>query len=182
MSYLSYSTNYQGVVEIFMRDPHRYLPFTQLLAEVMNGKSELSIAQREMIAFYVSRLNECHYCVDSHRAILAALGIDEATIAGVETGSLSDKRMTPVLLFAAALTQTPGTISQADVDAVRDAGWSDQSVEDVISVVSLFSYLNRLVDGFGIDGSTEGFAQGGAMIAQHGYGPVVQMVQGKAVA
>jgi len=156
MSYLSYSTNYQGVVEVFMRDPKRYLAFTQLLTEVMNGKSELSIPQREMIALYVSKLNECHYCVDSHRAVLAALGVDEAIISAVQTGSLSDKRMTPVLVFAATLTQTPGTISQADVDAVRNAGWSDQSVEDVINVVSLFSYLNRLVDGFGIGGSAEG--------------------------
>ncbi len=182
MSYLSYSTNYQGIVEVFMRDPNRYLPFTQLLTEVMNGKSELSIPQREMIAFYVSTLNECHYCVDAHRAVLTAMGVDDTKISAVKSGAFSDERIGPILVFAAKLTNTPGVISQADVDAVRAAGWSDQSVEDVISVVSLFSYLNRLVDGFGIDGSAEGFAQAGAMISQHGYGPVVQMVQGKAVA
>jgi len=182
MSFLSYSTNFQGVVDIFMRDPGRYLPFTQLLAGVMNGKSELSKPQREMIALHVSKLNHCHYCVGSHRAVLAGLGVDEATIAAVEAGSLADTRMKAVLAFATKLTRNPGALGQADVDSLRQTDWSDQTVEDVIGVVSLFAFLNRLVDGFGVKGSAEGFAQAGGMIAEHGYGPVVQMVQEKAAA
>jgi len=63
---------------------------------------------------------------------------------------------------------------------MQTAGWSDQSIEDVIKVVALFSFLNRLVDGLGIQGNAQVFAQAGAMIAEHGYDPVVQMVQGKA--
>jgi uncharacterized peroxidase-related enzyme len=163
-----------------MRDPGRYLPFTKLLAGIMNGPSELSTPEREMIALYVSKLNECHYCIGSHRAVLTALSIDDKIISAVETGSMADARMDPVLAFAAKLTQSPGAVAQVDVDAVRKAGWSDQTVEDVICVVSLFGFLNRLADGFGIQGSAEGFAQGGGMIAQHGYGPVAQMVQDKA--
>jgi len=182
MSFLSYSTGYQGVVDVFLRDPGRYLPFTQLMAGIMNGESELSKPQREMIALHVSKLNDCHYCVGSHRAVLAGLDVDEATIAAAEAGAMADVRMAPVLTFAAKLTRTPGAVAQADVDALRDAGWSDQTVEDVINVVALFGFLNRLVDGFGIAGSAEGFAQAGGMISQHGYAPVVQMVQGKAAA
>jgi uncharacterized peroxidase-related enzyme len=182
MSFLSYSTGYQGIVDVFMRDPGRYLPFTQLLAEIMNGESELSRPQREMIALHVSKLNECHYCVGSHRAVLAAQDVNEATISAAETGAVAVGRMGPVLKFAARLTRNPGAVAQPDVDAVRDAGWSDQAIEDMINVVSLFGYLNRLVDGFGIGGSAEGFVQGGAMVAQHGYGPIVQMLQEKATA
>ena len=182
MSFLSYSTKYRGVVDIFMRDPSRYLPFTQLLAGTMNGKSELSIPQREMIALHVSKLNDCHYCVGSHRAVLEGLGVDEATIGAVEVGASADARMSAVLAFAAKLTRNPGAVGQADVDSLRQAGWSDQTVEDVIGVVSLFAFLNRLVDGFGVKGSAEGFAQAGGMIAEHGYGPVVQMIQEKSAA
>lgn len=180
MSFFSYSTDYQGVVDIFTHGPGRYLPFAQLLVGIMNGKSELSIPQREMIALYVSKLNECHYCVGSHRAVLVALDIDEATISAAEAGSTTDARLTPVLNFAAKLTQSPGSVVRADVDALRGVGWSEQTVEDVIGVVSLFSFLNRLVDGFGIKGSPENFAQGGRMISRNGYGPIVQMLQGKA--
>ena len=182
MSFLSYSTSYQGILDIFMRDPARYLPFTELLAGIMNGESALSKPQQEMIATHVSKLNDCHYCIGSHKAVLAALGEDEATIAAVESGSLADPKMEQVLAFATKLTQTPGAIDQADVDTLRNAGWSDQAVEDVICVVSLFAFLNRLVDGFGIKGSAEGFNRAGAMIGEHGYGPVVQMIQEKATA
>ena len=89
--------------------------------------------------------------------------------------------MGPVLAFATKLTQNPGAVAQADVDTLRNAGWSDQTVEDVINIVSLFGFLNRLVDGFGIKRSVEGFAQASGMIARHGYGPIVQMVQDKVV-
>lgn len=182
MSFLSYSTNFKGVVDIFTRDPSRYLPFTQLLAATMNGKSELSTPQREMIALHVSKLNDCHYCVGSHKAVLAGLGVDEATISAAEVGAVSDPQINAVLTFAAKLTRNPGAVVQTDVDAVRQAGWSDQTVEDIVGVVSLFGFLNRLVDGFGVKGTAEGFAQAGGMIAEHGYTPVVQMIQEKSAA
>jgi len=182
MSFLSYSTDFQGVVDIFMHDPARYLPFTQLMAGIMDGESELSKAQREMIALHVSKLNDCHYCVGSHKAVLGALGIQHETIDEAESGSSSDSRMAPVLAFAAKLTRDPGAVAQSDIDAVKSVGWSEQSVEHIIRIVSLFAFLNRLVDGFGVKGSAEGFSQSGAMIARHGYGPVAQMVQEKSAA
>lgn len=182
MSFLSYSSNFHGVVDVFMHAPERYLPFARLMAGIMNDESDLSKPQREMIALHVSALNDCHYCVGSHRAVLAGLGIGEDMIAAAEAGAISCARTDPLLAFAAKLTQGPGEVVQADIDRLRDAGWSDRAVEDAINVASLFSYLNRLVDGFGIKGSAAGFAQAGAMVAQHGYGPVVQMVQDKAAA
>ncbi len=173
MSFLSYSSGFQGIVDVFMRDPRRYLPFAQLMAGIMDDEeSALSKPQRETIARHVSKLNNCHYCVGSHEAVLANLAADEDAIA--------DTKMAPVLAFATKLTQDPGAVTQTDINAMRDAGWSDQAVEDVINIVSLFSYLNRLADGFGIKGSAEVFAQAGGMIAQHGYGPVVRMIQEKA--
>jgi len=181
MSYLNYSSNFQGVVDIFMHNPDRYLPFTQLLAEIMNGESELTKPQREMIALRVSVLNECHYCIGSHRAVLKGLGVDKATLSSVETGASPYPSMAPVLSLATKLTRAPGEVEQGDIATLRTAGWSDQTVEDVINVVSVFNYLNRLVDGFGVKGTTEGFVQGGRMIAERGYSPVVMMVQDKAI-
>jgi len=180
MSFLTHSANFKGVVDVFMHDPAGYLPFTQLMATIMGSDSALSRSQSEQIALHVSSLNGCHYCVGSHRAVLANLGEREQTILDAESGRSSDAKTRAGLEFAAKLTRQPGEVAQGDVDQLRAAGWSDQGVEDIIKVVSLFSFLNRLVDGLGIQGSEEGFAQGGQMIAEHGYGPVVEMVQGKA--
>ncbi len=182
MSFLHESGDYPGVVDIFLHDSARYLPYVRLLTEIMNGESELSKPEREMIAFYVSALNDCAYCVGSHRAVLVGLGVDEATIAAVETGSPADPRMGPALAFVAKLTKTPGAVTQADVDRVRGAGWSERAVEDMIGVASLFAFLNRLVDGFGVEGSAAGFAQTGDLVSRYGYAPLVKMMEEKASA
>ncbi|MDQ7017885.1 MAG: peroxidase-related enzyme [Robiginitomaculum sp.] len=181
MSFLGHTVNFQGVVDIFMHDPAGYLPFTQLMAEIMSGESTLHVPQREMIALYVSTLNNCHYCCGSHRAVLANLQIDDAVIAAVEAGKSADASTQAALDFAKKLTRSPGAVAKNDIENMQKAGWSDQGIEDVIKVVSLFSFLNRLVDGMGIYGNAQVFAQAGTMIAEHGYYPVVQMVQGKAV-
>jgi len=176
MPFLLRSQGFQSVVDVFMRDPKRYLPYAQFIAAVMSEESDLSRVERESIALYVSGLNECGYCVGSHQAVLRGLGAD-AAVAPLEQASA---RMRPVLDFARKLTLTPGAIDQADIDTVRAAGWSEQAVEDIVNVVSLFASLNRLVDGLGIAGSPAVFEKSGPMIAQHGYGPLAQALDQKA--
>jgi uncharacterized peroxidase-related enzyme len=182
MSFLSYSKDFQGVGDIFMRDAERYLPFVQLLDNVMSNESELSKAQKEMIALYSSHLNGCHYCVDSHSCILTKLKTDEdlvRSLANSSTDTLDDK-LRAVFKFAKKLTLEPGNIDETDTDAIRSAGWSDQTIEDTICIVSTFAFLNRLVDGFGLVGYVDHFQQVGDMVAQQGYQPLVKMIQQKA--
>ncbi len=183
MSFLTYSRNFQGVGDIFMRDPVRYLPFVQLLDNVMSTESELSKAQREMIALYTSRLNDCHYCVDSHSCVLAELETDEALVASLVNSSTEplDDNLRAVFTLVRKLTLEPDHIGEADIDAVRSAGWLDQTIEDVIGVVATFAFLNRLVDGFGIAGSKEHFQQVGGMVSQQGYQPLINMLQPKKI-
>ena len=182
MSFLSYSKDFQGVSDIFLRDPVRYLPFVQLLDNVMSKESELSKAQKEMIALYSSHLNGCHYCVDSHSCVLTSLKTDEDLVHSLvnnSTGVLDDK-LRAVFIFANKLTLEPENISETDIDAIRSAGCSDQTIQDTICVVSTFAFLNRLVDGFGLVGSDDHFQQVGNMVAQQGYQPLVNMIQQKA--
>ncbi len=181
MSFLSYSKNFQGVGDIFLRDPELYLPFVQLLNNVMSKESELSKAQKEMIALYSSQLNGCHYCVDSHSSVLTSLKTDEDFVRSLANGSpeeVNDK-LRAVFKFANKLTLEPGNIIDTDIDAMRLAGWSDQTIEDTICVVSTFAFLNRLADGFGLVGSDDHFQQVGDMVAQYGYQPLVKMIQQK---
>jgi len=181
MSFLSYSRDFQGVGDIFLRDPARYLPFVQLLDNVMSAESELSKAQREMIALYVSRLNDCHYCVGSHAGVLAGLETDENLVHALANRSIEplDDKLRAIFKFAHKLALEPGNVNEDDIGTVRSAGWSDQTIEDTICVVSVFAFLNRLVDGFGIAGSNDHFQQVGGMVSQQGYQPLVDMVQQK---
>lgn len=183
MPTLSYAKDFQGVADVFLRDPGRYAPLLQFIESVMAGESDLTKAEREMIAAYVSKLNGCDFCLGAHKGTLAALDIDPETIEALEAGPEAeqvDERLRPLLRFAGKLTRNPEAVGQADVDALLAAGWSEQAVEDTINVASLFNYVNRLVDAFGIEGSESYFKQVGRALATRGYEPLIRSALKKA--
>ncbi len=182
MAYLGHAKTYKGVADVFLRDPDRYGPLLLFIDAVMTGKSELSKAEREMIASHVSKLNGCRFCLGAHKWTLAAMDIDPNLIAAAEAGVDSnhlDERMQSVLRFAAKLTRKPKDIDQSDIDALLNAGWSDQAVEDAINVISIFNYVNRLFDAFGIEGSESYFKQVGKVLATEGYAPLIERTSRK---
>ena len=56
-----------------------------------------------------------------------------------------------LLDYAWKLTLTPADMSQADVDALRKAGFDDRGVSDAAQVIAYFNYINRIADGLGVD-------------------------------
>lgn len=183
MPNFSYARDFKGVADVFLRDPALYTPLLRFIEAVMTRESALSVAEREMIAAHVSRLNGCGFYLGAHRATLLEHGVDIDAVAAVADGvdpGVLDARLLPVLDLAEALTMTPETIGQADIDAVLDVGWPEQAVEDAINVVALFNYVNRLVDAFGIDGDEGYFTHIGATLAKQGYAPLVAMAERKA--
>ena len=89
-----------------------------------------------------------------HRSGLRRLINDDELVAAVEqdwtTAPLSPKR-TAMLTFAVKLTKTPGAMEDADVDALRSAGFSDRDILDIVEVVGYYAYANRIADGLGIE-------------------------------
>ena len=179
MPYLSQAENAQGIADVFLADPDRYAPYLAFIENVMTRDSALSAAEREMIAAYVSRLNDCDFCLGAHAWTLAAMDISPAIIDCVTTATDSeaiDGRLRPVLDFARKLTERPGEIGQKDIDRLRGAGWSDEAIEDAINVIALFNAVNRLVDAFGIEGNEDYFRMIGKALAKQGYAPLRQAV------
>ena len=60
-----------------------------------------------------------------------------------------------MLDYAVKLTRTPWEMSQEDVQALRRAGFSDAAILDVNQVTGYYAFVNRLVDGLGVE--LEGF-------------------------
>ena len=65
------------------------------------------------------------------------------------TAGLSPKRW-EMVRFAVKLTATPAATSDADVEALRSAGFSDRDILDIVEVVGYYAYANRIADGLGI--------------------------------
>lgn len=176
MSNLSYSRNFKGIADVFLRSPKVYKPALQFFENIMLGESELTKAEREIIATHVSRINGCEFCVNAHRATLAAMGVNGPTLATLENGPNIDgvrDQIKHLLVFAEKLTLTPADITIADIDVLKNSEVSDQTIEDTINVVSLLNYLNRLVDAFGVEGSPDYFKVVGESLAKNGYAALI---------
>ena len=143
MPHLSYAKDYRGVADVFLRAPARYAPLMQFIESVMTGPSALSAAEREMIATHVSRLNGCAFCLGAHKATLLAMDVDLATIELLESGGLDagalDGKLLALVAFAGKLTKAPGAVAESDIDALKEAGWDEQSIEDATNVVALIT-------------------------------------------
>lgn len=176
MTHLSYTRDVPGLADVFLRDPGLYAPLLQFIEAVMTRPSELTKAEREMLAAHVSQKNGCDFCVGAHRWTLAALGVDWAVIDALDAGEASPalaQKFRALLAFAGTLTLHPRDVTQSDIDRLIDAGWSEQAVEDAINVISLFNYVNRIVDALGITAGERYFKRIGKSLAETGYAPLI---------
>ena len=116
----------------------------------------------EVLGVWVSSLNQCNYCVEHHFSGMKRLLRDDAradAIRGaIEAGDSAkaplDHAQKAAMIYARKLTITPADMSEADVMALRDAGWDDGEILEINQVVAYFSYANRTVLGLGC--STDG--------------------------
>lgn len=118
--------------------------------------SPLTIAQRELIAAYVSGLNQCSFCYGSHTIIASTFGIDEALVERLlrdpEAAGV-DAAMLPVLDFVRTLTEAPSRVTPEHRQAIVDAGWPHQAIFDAASICGLFNLMNRIAEGMGVETS-----------------------------
>ncbi len=172
MSNFSYSKKFLGVGDVFLRSPDYYKPLLDFLENVMVSESELTKAEREIIASHVSNINGCTFCLNAHRATLEAMNVSNETIStlenGIEIKGIRDE-LRQLIVFADKLTRTPESISITDIDALKEVGISEQTIEDTINVVSIFNYVNRLTDSFGVKGNPLYFKQVGTSLVKYGY-------------
>jgi uncharacterized peroxidase-related enzyme len=141
-----------NVLRLYALRPSRLLAWNAWYDEAMKGDSGLTKAEREMIAVVVSVANDCPYCIAAHGAALRKLTKDPAladAIAADHTTAALEPRMKAALDYARKLTLRPSEMTEADVDVLREAGWSDEDVMDVAEVTGLFNMSNRMASGLG---------------------------------
>jgi uncharacterized peroxidase-related enzyme len=154
----------------------------ELHQRLLRGDSPLSSAQHELIAAYVSGLNECQYCFGVHSQTAAAFGVPEDDLRKMLfdlDDARVEPRMRPLLEYARRLTVSPHQIVQADADAVFAAGWSERALHDAILTTCLFNFMNRLLEGHGCKGNSQIFRDRGAALAESGYAPLLKALQEK---
>jgi uncharacterized peroxidase-related enzyme len=109
------------------------------------AKGTLSAATRERIALAVAEVNRCSYCLSAHSYLAKNIAkLDEAEITANRDGHSNDAKADVAVHFAAKLAHARGRVSEADVDAVKSAGYSDAQVIEIILDVALNTWTNYL--------------------------------------
>ncbi|MCE8008221.1 peroxidase-related enzyme [Aestuariivita sp.] len=141
------------LADVLRAFPATVRPLLELHDALMRGPSDLSVAERELIAAYVSGLNACAFCFGAHSLMARAFGVDTAVIDALIADPASApvaEPVRPLLAYVAKLTQTPTLMTQADAEAVYDAGWSEAALYDAIQTCALYNYMNRVIEGTGV--------------------------------
>jgi len=172
MPFFSFLDDNSGVGDVMVHDPERYLPIGTFTQDLLRGPSPFSVAERELIAAYVSGLNQCQFCHGAHSKVAAGLGVDRGLFAklldDVDRAPVAEK-LKAVLRYVKTLTLAPSRLTQADADAVFAAGWDEQALGDAVAICALFNLYNRIVEGHGIKGNAAYFERVSGFIAQQGY-------------
>ena len=56
-----------------------------------------------------------------------------------------------MLGYAVKLSLEPWNMEEADVQELRDAGFSNAGILDIAHVTGYYAYVNRLADGLGVE-------------------------------
>ncbi|MGH1441699.1 MAG: carboxymuconolactone decarboxylase family protein [Cellvibrionaceae bacterium] len=106
------------------------------------GKGVLGAKLGEQIAVLVADINRCEYCLAAHTVLGQQAGASAEEMAQAQAGKSADARTQAALNFTAKLVTERASITQADVEAVRRAGFSDEEIAEILAHVALNLFTN----------------------------------------
>jgi uncharacterized peroxidase-related enzyme len=168
-------TQFPGITGLMQYRPETAKPLGDLAEVLLRAPHSLTAGERELIAAYVSGLNECNFCCNSHSAFAAAqldegMSLVDAVKADLDGAPVSEK-VRALLRIAGAVQQDGRKVTPALVDAARDEGATDLEIHDTVLIAAAFCMYNRYVDGLGTfaPGASEAYAGMAQRIVEFGY-------------
>lgn len=148
-----------GIIGLLAYRPETSRPIEALVDALLVSPNSLARGERELLAAYVSALNECTFCRNSHSAFAAAqldegMRLVEQVCADPDSAPVSPK-LRALLRIAAAVQRDGRAVTVGLVDAARAEGATDLEVHDTVLIAAAFCMLNRYVDGLGTFAPTD---------------------------
>lgn len=124
-----------------------------LFTNVMFKDRALTKVVKEQIAIVVSGINISSYCLPAHLEILGRVGVPKAVGRKLSLDyahAQVESKLMELFHFVAKLTKTPGEMLPADVERVRQAGWTSDEIFEAVLVTSLYACANRFSAALGL--------------------------------
>jgi len=136
-----------NVFRAYARRPEHFRAFMQYHDVLMRSPGGLSRVEREAIVVVVSAENRCLYCTVAHGAALRVLSKDpilaDQIAANWRTADLTP-RLRAILAFASRVNEPGFYATEADLEALRSAGLSDDDAWDAAAIAAFFGFSNRM--------------------------------------
>ena len=175
MPHIALPEGLHGIRAAMAYRPETAKPLNEIVDVLLHQPNSLTAGERELIATYVSYLNDCYYCQTIHGAIAAAqLGGDEELVKRVKAdfhhADVSEKLK--ALLIVAAKVQKGGKhVTAEDVAHARGVGATDLEIHDTVLIAAAFCMYNRYVDGLATTQPEDEtlYRERGKQVARMGY-------------
>jgi uncharacterized peroxidase-related enzyme len=154
MAHIQLPEGLPGIRGPMVFSPETTKPLCDLVQALLTGPHTLTLAEREMIATYVSSQNDCVYCQSCHGSTAAQhLGgkdADYELIAEVKRNYQAtpiSAKMKALLAIAGKVQQGGKYVTANDVEQARQEGATDKEIHDTVLIAAAFCMFNRYVDG-----------------------------------
>lgn len=153
MAHIETGVKQPGIVELLFYKNSTGNALSNLAHTLLLGSSPLSSGERELIASYVSHLNDCEFCHLSHAAAANAhFGDKGETVArvleNIDTADITEK-LKQLLIIAGKVQRSGKLVTKDDVEAAKLVGATDEEIHDTVLIAAAFCMFNRYVDGLG---------------------------------
>jgi uncharacterized peroxidase-related enzyme len=108
---------------------------------------------RRVVALLTSVINGCLFCTVGHVEKLTEAGygdLAQAIKSDPDHVKLPDVKLQPIVSYTRKLVRQPGSIVEADIAGLRDAGWTDLDILDINNISAYYCYINRVASGLGL--------------------------------
>jgi uncharacterized peroxidase-related enzyme len=143
-----------GILQCFATHPSLLEHMMGLAKSMLFVDGALGRQHKEMISAFVSAVNRCAYCADSHAFSFRTQGGSAEALDAVLACDLDSRAIAPqertLLEFAKKITESSQAVDRSDVEEMRAAGWTDLQIAEAIHVTALFASFNRVVNAFGL--------------------------------
>jgi uncharacterized peroxidase-related enzyme len=176
MPHIDFKNDFPGIRSAMAYSPKTAEPLSHLAEILLRSSDGLSRADRELIATYVSYLNDCFYCHHSHGEIACIyLDGDRDLVNQVRndytTADISDK-LKSLLRIAGKVQQSGKEVTPDDISNARNYGATDKDIHDTVLIAAAFCLFNRYVDGLATTTPTDmdSYPLRAMQIVEKGYG------------
>ena len=163
-----------GIIGPMTAYPETAKPLNELAHRLLSEDTPtFTKAERETVASYVSFLNECQFCSESHAAVADAHWGERGRAKEIWQAPESQPPRLAAYLKIARMAQTSGRAVSVDaIQGARELGATDKDLHDCVLIAAAFCLYNRYVDGlqtFAPPRGDQAYDQIGRMLAQNGY-------------